>query len=65
VGKITQEDHSVYQRDGKDKIAGVSCDCAAAFDAKEETVKNDFDLIVDNAVPGTSGRSTQSAKNNR
>lgn len=36
-------------------IAGVSCGCADVFGAREDAVKNGFDLITDNSVPGTSG----------
>ena len=36
-------------------VAGVSCGCAALFGA---AVKAGWQLVVDNAVPGTSGRPT-------
>lgn len=54
---ITQEDHPVYAlyKTVEDKVAGISCGCADVFGAKEDAVKNGFDLITDNAVPGTSG----------
>ncbi|MFZ6646204.1 DsrE family protein [Undibacterium sp. TJN25] len=39
----------------EDKVAGVSCGCADVFGAREDAVKNGFDLVTDNSVPGTSG----------
>ena len=39
----------------RDLIAGVSCGCADVFGAREGAVQSGFDLITDNAVPGTSG----------
>jgi DsrE/DsrF-like family len=39
----------------RDLVAGVSCGCADVFGAREGLVKSGFDLITDNAVPGTSG----------
>ncbi|HSI46437.1 MAG TPA: DsrE family protein [Methylophilus sp.] len=57
AGIISQEDHALYALYSavSDTIAGVSCGCADAFGAREEAVKNGFDLITDNSVPGTSG----------
>jgi DsrE/DsrF-like family len=39
----------------RDLVAGVSCGCADVFGAREGAVKSGFDLITDNAIPGTSG----------
>ena len=39
----------------KDNIAGVSCGCAEVFGATEDAEKSGFDLVKDNAVPGTAG----------
>jgi hypothetical protein len=56
-GLITSPDHPVnglYEA-VKDKIAGVSCGCADVFGAREAAEENDFKLIAELAVPGTSG----------
>jgi hypothetical protein len=56
-GLITSADHPVnglYEA-VKDKIAGVSCGCADVFGAREAAEENDFKLIKELAVPGTSG----------
>ncbi len=56
-GELTQRDHpahALYQAVA-DKVAGVSCGCADVFGARETAEKSGFDLITDNAVPGTSG----------
>ncbi len=57
AGELTKEDHPAHQlyKTVEDKVAGVSSGCADVFSAREEAVKNGFDLITDNAVPGTSG----------
>ena len=57
AGEMSNEEHPVYglYKAVEDKIAGVSCGCADVFGATTEAVKNGFDLIKDNAVPGTSG----------
>jgi hypothetical protein len=39
----------------RDRVAGVSCGCADVFGAREGAVRSGFDLITDNAIPGTSG----------
>ncbi len=39
----------------RDLVAGVSCGCADVFGARDGAVQSGFDLITDNAVPGTSG----------
>lgn len=56
-GELTKADHpahALYQAVA-DKVAGVSCGCAEVFGARETAETNGFDLITDNAVPGTSG----------
>jgi len=57
TSQVTQEDHPAHQlyKAVEDKVAGVSCACADVFGAKEDAVKNGFDLISNNTVPGTSG----------
>ena len=57
AGEISKADHPAHQlyQTVKDKVAGISCACADVFGAKDEAVKNGFDLITDNAIPGTSG----------
>lgn len=57
VGELTKSDHPAYALFDavKDTVAGVSCGCADVFGASEEVDKSAFDLITDNAVPGTSG----------
>ncbi len=57
AGVVTQPDHPVnglYQA-VQDKVAGVSCGCADVFGSREDAVKNGFDLVTDNSIPGTSG----------
>ena len=39
----------------RDKVAGVSCGCAAVFGATEEAESNGFALLTDNPIPGTPG----------
>jgi len=57
AAEVTKEDHPAHQlyKAVEDKVAGVSCGCADVFGAKDDAVKSGFDLITDNAVPGTSG----------
>lgn len=57
AGVLTKSDHPGYAlyKAVEDKVAGVSCGCADVFGAREEAVKNGFDLITTNQVPGTSG----------
>ena len=57
AGEVVKEDHPAHQlyRAVEDKVAGVSCGCAEVFGATEEAERSGFDLIKDNAVPGTSG----------
>lgn len=56
-GVLANADHPVHAlyKAVEGSIAGVSCGCADVFGAREDAVKNGFDLITDNSVPGTSG----------
>lgn len=54
VGDPAHPVHALYKAVEAD-VAGVSCGCADVFGAREEAVKNGFDLVTDNSVPGTSG----------
>jgi len=56
-GHLTRPDHPAHELYAAvaDRVAGVSCACAAVFGATEEAEKNGFDLIKDNPVPGTPG----------
>lgn len=56
-GVLAQADHPVHAlfKAVEDDVAGVSCGCADVFGSREDAVKNGFDLITDNSVPGTSG----------
>ena len=57
IAEHSNPTHPVYElfETVKDTVAGVSCGCAEVFGATEEIEKSAFDLITDNAVPGTSG----------
>lgn len=57
AGEMGNKEHPVYAlyKTVEDKVAGVSCGCADVFGATTEAVKNGFDLIKNNTVPGTSG----------
>ncbi len=57
AGEVTQPEHPAYGLFSQvmDKVVGVSQACADVFGAKEEAIKNGFDLIKDNPVPQTSG----------
>ena len=57
IAELSKEDHPVHGlfEAVKDTIAGVSCGCADVFGASEDIEKSAFDLITDNAVPGTTG----------
>ncbi len=57
VGELSQKDHPAHElyEAVRDKVAGVSCGCAAVFGATAEVEKQGLELIKDNAVPGTSG----------
>ena len=57
AGEVVKEDHPAHQlyTEVQDKVAGVSCGCAEVFGATEDAERSGFDLIKDNAAPGTSG----------
>ena len=57
IGEVSKTDHPAHAlfKEVEDKVAGVSCGCADVFGATEEVESSGFDLIKDNAVPGTSG----------
>ncbi len=57
IGELNKSDHPAHGlfEEVKDKVAGVSCGCADVFGGAEEAEKSGFDLIKENAVPGTSG----------
>ncbi|WP_431049072.1 DsrE family protein [Roseateles sp. L2-2] len=57
AGVVKQPDHPVHALFAavEDKVAGVSCGCADVFGARDAAIKNGFDLISVNKVPGTSG----------
>ena len=54
---LTQADHPAHQlfKAVESSVVGVSCGCADVFGATEEATEKGFDLITDNAVPGTTG----------
>lgn len=54
LSKVDHPVHALFKAVEVD-IAGVSCGCADVFGARDDAVKNGFDLITDNSVPGTSG----------
>lgn len=57
AGYLTNASHPAHQLYAAiaDKVAGVSCGCSDVFGAHDEAVKNGFNLIKDNAIPGTTG----------
>lgn len=57
AGVVKNPDHPVNGlfKAVEDKIEGVSCGCADVFGARDAAIKNGFDLISGNDVPGTSG----------
>ena len=57
AAEIVKEEHPAHElyRAVEDKVAGVSCGCADVFGASEDAQRSGFDLITDNAVPGTGG----------
>jgi hypothetical protein len=54
LDKADHPAHGLYEA-VKDKVAGVSCGCADVFGARVEAEKSGYDLLTENAVPGTSG----------
>lgn len=57
IGELQKEDNPVHKlfEAVKDQVAGVSCGCADVFGGGEEAEKSGYDLVKDNAVPGTTG----------
>lgn len=57
IGELSKPNHPAHAlfEQVKDRVAGVSCGCADVFGAREEVDKSGFDLLRENAVPGTSG----------
>lgn len=57
IGELQKKDHPGHDlfEAVKDRVAGVSCGCADVFGGSDEATQSGFDLIKDNAVPGTSG----------
>jgi hypothetical protein len=57
TGELARSDHPAHAlyEEVKDTIEGVSSGCAAIFGAVETARSQGFDLIKDNAVPGTPG----------
>jgi len=57
IAELMKPDHIANElfQSVSDKVAGVSCGCADVFGGSEDAVKNGFDLIADNPVPGTTG----------
>ena len=57
AGELANREHPAYQLFAavKDTVAGVSSGCADVFGARDGTAACGFDLITENAVPGTSG----------
>ncbi|MEN8132912.1 MAG: DsrE family protein [Pseudomonadota bacterium] len=57
IGELSKSDHPVHGlfEEVKDTVAGVSCGCAEVFGATEDVKNSAFELVKDNAVPGTAG----------
>jgi hypothetical protein len=57
IAELSKSDHPMHGLFDtvKDTVAGVSCGCAEVFGATEEVEKSAFELVKDNAVPGTAG----------
>jgi hypothetical protein len=55
--ELSKSDHPAHGlfKEVSDSVAGASCGCADVFGARDDLEKNGFDLLVENAVPGTSG----------
>ena len=60
IAELARTEHPAYElfQAVVDKVEGASCGCADVFGASDDVVKNGFDLIKDNPVPGTSGLSS-------
>lgn len=57
AGELVKPDHPAHAlfKAVEDTVAGVSCGCADVFGASSSAQASGFDLIKDNAVPGTGG----------
>lgn len=57
TGRITNPEHPAHALYAAvaDNVAGVSSACCDVFGARQDAEANGFDLITDNAIPGTSG----------
>jgi hypothetical protein len=54
---ITKSEHPAHglYKAVEDKVDGVSCGCADLFGARGAAVEQGFELLQDNAIPGTNG----------
>jgi len=57
AGIVTEASHPAngLYKAVEDSVAGVSCGCASVFGATDDAVACGFELVKDNAVPGTGG----------
>lgn len=57
AGVVGKPDHPVHGlfKAVEDKVAGVSAGCAAVFGAHDDAIRNGFELVSGNNVPGTAG----------
>jgi hypothetical protein len=57
VSVLTEPSHPAHALYAavEDKVAGVSRGCADVFGARSDAERNGFELLSENAVPGTSG----------
>ena len=55
--ELIRPEHPAYElfQAVKESVAGASCGCADVFGATDAVVRSGFELIKDNAVPGTTG----------
>jgi hypothetical protein len=60
IAELERDDHPAHAlfEAVRDTVGGVSCGCADVFGGREDAEESGFDLITDNAVPGTSGLSS-------
>lgn len=54
---LTKQDHPLHGLYNlvKDRIAGVSCGCSDVFGVRHDAESAGFNVLTDNAIPGTSG----------
>ena len=57
AAQLTSADHPVHglYKAVEDTVAGASAACADFFGARSDVERSGFDLVSENAVPGTSG----------